>query len=97
MRFRSLQNNQVKQAIQVSYDISSPKTRKREIDGLLLAHKKTKCTNLLLLTDHEYSQITENKVDIKIQPVYDWVLEIGKRKERIKCYLKEYWSKDILG
>lgn len=74
-------NNQVKQAIQVSYDISSPKTRKREIDGLLLAHKKTKCTNLLLLTDHEYSQITENKVDIKIQPVYDWVLEIGKRKE----------------
>ena len=77
-------NNQVKQAIQVSYDISSPKTRKREIDGLLLAHKKTKCTNLLLLTDHEYSQITENKVDIKIQPVYDWVLEIGKRKERIK-------------
>ena len=74
-------NNQVKQAIQVSYDISSPKTRKREIDGLLLAHKKTQCTNLLLLTDHEYSQITENKVDIKIQPVYDWVLEIGKRKE----------------
>ena len=74
-------NNQVKQAIQVSYDISSPKTRKREIDGLLLAHKKTQCTNLLLLTDHEYSQITENKVDIKIQPVYDWVLEIGRRKE----------------
>ena len=31
---------------------SSPKTRKREIEGLLLAHRKTQCTDLLL-TDHE--------------------------------------------
>ena len=73
-------NNQVKQAIQVSYDISSPKTRKREIDGLLLAHRKTQCTDLLLLTDHEYHQVTVNGQDIKIQPVYDWVVEMAKDK-----------------
>ncbi|WP_268646421.1 DUF4143 domain-containing protein, partial [Escherichia coli] len=73
-------NNQVKQAIQVSYDISSPKTRKREIEGLLLAHRKTQCTDLLLLTDHEYNQVTEKGLDIKIRPVYDWVVEMGKRK-----------------
>lgn len=73
-------NNQVKQAIQVSYDISSPKTRKREIEGLLLAHRKTQCTDLLLLTDHEYNQVTEKGLDIKIRPVYDWVAEMGKRK-----------------
>ena len=72
-------NNQVKQAIQVSYDISSPKTRKREIEGLLLAHRKTQCTDLLLLTDHEYNQVTEKGLDIKIRPVYDWVVEMGKR------------------
>ena len=71
-------NNQVKQAIQVSYDISSPKTRKREIDGLLLAYRKTQCTDLLLLTDHEYNQVTENSQDIKIRPVYDWVVEMEK-------------------
>lgn len=73
-------NNQVKQAIQVSYDISSPKTRKREIDGLLLACRKTQCTDLLLLTDHEYSQVMENGQEIKIQPVYDWVVEMAKDK-----------------
>lgn len=73
-------NNQVKQAIQVSYDISSPKTRKREIEGLLLAHRKTQCADLLLLTDHEYNQVTEKGLDIKIRPVYDWVVEMGKRK-----------------
>lgn len=71
--FLICKNNQVIQAIQVSYDISSPKTRKREIDGLLLAHRKTQCSNLLLLTDHEYSQVQENGLDIQIQPVYDWV------------------------
>ena len=44
-------------AIQVSYDISNEKTRKREISGLLLAAKKTGCKNLLLLTDHSYEDI----------------------------------------
>lgn len=78
--FLICKNNQVKQAIQVSYDISSPKTRKREIDSLLLAHRKTQCTDLLLLTDHEYNQINENGLNVKIQPVYDWVIETGKTK-----------------
>ena len=63
------------QAIQVSYDIASPKTRKREMDGLLLANRKTGCTNLLLLTDHEYNDVEHDGMSIKIQPVYDWVLE----------------------
>ena len=59
--------------------IFSSKTRKREIEGLLLAHRKTQCTDLLLLTDHEYNQVTEKGLDIKIRPVYDWVVEMGKR------------------
>lgn len=62
--------------IQVSYDISSPKTHKRELDGLLLAYRKTKCDHLLLLTDHEYNFVEVDGVKIKIQPVYDWILEI---------------------
>ena len=36
--------------------------------------------HLLLLTDHEYNQVTEKGLDIKIRPVYDWVVEMGKRK-----------------
>lgn len=66
--------NQVVQAIQVSYDISAEKTRKREINGLLLAARQTKCENLILLTDHESDEIELDGHHIKIQPVYEWCL-----------------------
>lgn len=69
--------NQVMQAIQVSYDISNPKTRKREVGGLLLAAGQTKCQNLLLLTDHESGEIEDSGMRIKLQPVYEWCLEMG--------------------
>lgn len=69
--------NRVIQCIQVSYDISSPKTRKREINGLLLAAKQTGCGNLLLLTDHENKDVTESGHSIRIQPVYEWCIELG--------------------
>ncbi len=70
-------NNKVLQAIQVSYDISSEKTKKREMDGLLLASRMTGCKNLLLLTDHEYEEIDHDGFHIKVQPVYDWSIEVG--------------------
>ena len=60
-------------AVQVSYDISSEKTRKREIAGLVLAARKTGCTNLLLLTDHEYADINQDGYSIAIRPVYDYL------------------------
>lgn len=64
--------SKVLQCIQASYDISSVKTRNREIAGLLLAYKKTKCNNLLLITDHEYEEVDINGVRITIQPAYEW-------------------------
>lgn len=69
--------NKVVQAIQVSYDISSPKTRKREFNGLLLAAKLTGCNNLLLLTDHESASTSLSGRTITIQPVYEWCLQQG--------------------
>ena len=69
--------NKVTQCIQVSYDISTPKTRKREINGLLLAARQTKCENLLLLTDHESEDVEQDGHRMKIQPVYEWCLELG--------------------
>lgn len=68
--------NKAIQCIQVSYDISNSKTRKREIDGLLLAHRQTRCHNLLLLTDHVYEEWDNNGVHIVIKPVYEWCSEI---------------------
>ncbi len=67
--------NMVLQCIQVSYDISKDKTRKRELSGLLLANKQTKCENLLLLTDHEYTDIEKDGHHISIRPVYEWSVE----------------------
>lgn len=66
--------NNVLQAIQVSYDISVEKTRKREINGLVLANKMSGCNNLLLLTDHDYNEIEQNGLPIRIRPVYEWCL-----------------------
>lgn len=61
-------------AVQVSYDLSSTKTKKREISGLVLAAKATKCSNLLLLTDHEYEDIIQDGYTIAVRPVYEYLL-----------------------
>ena len=75
--FLVCKGNTVVQAIQVSYDISAEKTRKREVNGLVLAAKQTKCSNLLLLTDHESTTTEVIGHQIKVQPVYEWCLEMG--------------------
>lgn len=69
--------NKVVQCIQVSYDITNEKTRKREIEGLMLAHRQTKCGNLLLLTDHAYEEVDVDGVHIVIKPVYEWCSEMS--------------------
>ena len=69
------ENRKALLAVQVSYDISSDKTRKREIAGLLLAARKTGCENLLLLTDHDDMDITHDGYTIYVRPVFDYVLK----------------------
>lgn len=69
--------NQIVQAIQVSYDISNPKTLKRELEGLALAAKTTDCTNLLLLTDHDSGTKTIAGQQVTVQPVYEWCSQLG--------------------
>lgn len=68
--------NTVVQAIQVSYNISAEKTYKREVRGLVMAAEKIHCKNLLLLTDSDSRTVIESGHEIKIQPVYEWCLEI---------------------
>lgn len=69
------EGNTVVQAIQVCYDISSEKTLKRELNGLLLAHRMTRCDNLLLLTDHESFDIEKDGLHIAVRSVYEWCLQ----------------------
>ncbi|MBO8460542.1 MAG: ATP-binding protein [Bacteroidetes bacterium] len=61
---------------QVSYDISNPKTRKREINGCIAAAKVTKCNNLFLITDHEQEMIQEEGYTIQVVPIWEWLINI---------------------
>lgn len=69
------EKNKVLEVIQVSYDISSPKTRKRELKGLILASQATKCNNLTLITRHNQESTIVDGKDIKIVPAYDWLVD----------------------
>lgn len=61
-------------AVQVSYDISIPKTRNRELKGLMLAAKACRCDNLWLITDHEHEEVNQNGKTIQVVPAYDWLV-----------------------
>ena len=64
--------NHVLQAVQVSYDISSEKTRKRELKGLVLAAQMTGCENLLLITDHFDEDVDLEGHHIRICSIVNW-------------------------
>lgn len=72
--FLLCKGNQTVKAIQVSYDISDSKTRKRETAGLLATARKTGCKDLVLLTDHQYEELEMGSLKITIRPVYDFLL-----------------------
>ena len=78
--------NQVWKLIQVSYDISSEKTRKRELSALFAAGAKLKCNDLTLITDHENGEETHGGMKVRIVDVVTWLLESeeGKGMEKKK-------------
>lgn len=67
--------NKVKALYQVSYDILSEKTKKREINSLINGARKLNCNDLYLITDHEYANLHEKEFEIKVRPAYDWLCE----------------------
>lgn len=69
------EGNTVLEVIQISYDISSKKTRKREINGLLVGCKATKCNKLTLITRHNQERVIIDDKEINIIPAYDWLVE----------------------
>lgn len=67
-------NGNVSHLIQVSYDISSDKTRRREITGLVKAAEKFNCENLLLINMDEYEDIEKDGHKIRIVPAAEWLV-----------------------
>lgn len=81
--FLICKGNSVLQAIQVCYDLTSERTRKRELSGLALAARHTGCDNLLLLTDHERGVAQAGGHSVTIQPVYEWCIEVFAREASV--------------
>ena len=67
-------DGKVKQLIQVSYNISSEKTLKREINGLVKAAKKFKCENLVLINFDEEKEVKANGHTIQLVPAAEWLV-----------------------
>ncbi|MCA1916733.1 ATP-binding protein [Methanospirillum hungatei] len=69
---------EIKSLIQVSFDISQPKTLKREIRALIKASKELKCDNLILVTESEERMIEADwygkKGTIRVVPLYKFLL-----------------------
>ena len=68
------QNDQIVHLIQVTWDMRDKETRKREIDGIVEASRVTGCDSLIILTNNEEGEITEEGKTIKILPVWKWLL-----------------------
>ncbi|MCL2334663.1 MAG: ATP-binding protein [Endomicrobia bacterium] len=70
------QANQVSELIQVSYDISNPKTIKREVSALIEASDELNCQNLTILTWNNRQIIEERNKKINVIPVWEWLIRI---------------------
>lgn len=63
----------VKALIQVCYDMSSPKTRKRELDALAECADELKCTDLTVITMHEEEYVCHKGKNIQIVPAIKYI------------------------
>lgn len=71
-------NGKVLELIQVSYDISSEKTRKREINGLVKAAERFKCENLLLINMDEAGEVEKGGHKVRLVPAAEWLAGLDK-------------------
>jgi len=77
--FCRVRHGKIVQFVQVAYTIGGDKTRKREIEPLFSVARKTGCTNLLIVTDHERETISEGGFVVEVVPAREWLLgKIGK-------------------
>jgi len=63
--------NQVKQLIQVCYDMSNATTQKREVDSLIECAQELHCNNLSIVSRQEKRTIQKNGYNINVIPITD--------------------------
>lgn len=67
-------SNRIIQAIQVTTNLSDEKVRSREIDGLIEAMDAYGLREGLIITENEQSTLEIEKFQIKIVPIWKWLL-----------------------
>lgn len=67
--FVTRKGTKVEQLIQVCYDMTSGKTRKRELDALVEASEELHCDNLLVITNSQEEQIEWKDTNIVITSI----------------------------
>ena len=72
------QFGKVKRLIQVCFDVSSEKTRRRELSALFEVGRKINCKDLLMVTDHENGEETRDGMTVRIVDIATWLLEAPK-------------------
>lgn len=71
--FVVIENGKALELIQVCYDISSPKTMSRELNGLLVGAAALGCKKLTLVTFEDTETITMNGYTIDVVSAADWL------------------------
>ncbi len=69
------QGSNIKEIIQVSYDMSEEKTRDRELNSAAICAKELGCKEALVITNGERGQIEMQGIKIKIIPLVDWLMQ----------------------
>ena len=68
MDFVTRKGAHIHQLIQVCYDMTSPKTEKREVASLIECGEELKCNNLIIITNNDEREIIKDGYSIKVVP-----------------------------
>lgn len=74
--FVTRQGTRIERLIQVCYDMSSPKTEKREVDSLVECAGELRCNNLMIITNNDEREILKDGYNIKVVPFVKFVLGV---------------------
>ena len=58
----------IERLVQVCFDMSNPKTERREIDGLIECAEELKCNNLVIITNSDHRTIEKDGHKIEVIP-----------------------------